>query len=452
MLQGETRRQVILHIDMDCFFVSVERLFDSSLCGKAVAVATDSRRSVIASASYEARKYGVRSAMAVTAAKSRCPQLILVNPCMARYQEVSQRVFEIFERFTPYVERLGIDEGFLEVAGSFKLFGNARTIAEKIRAAVRQELGVPCSVGIGPNKFIAKIASVKAKPDGIFEVPHDRVLEFLHPLPVSEVYGVGPKTAKKLSARALHTVADVYEQSLEALVRLTGKAMGNQLYHLARGIDTRQIETDKQPKTLSNESTFDFDTDDIEDIKKAIAYLAQKVAKRLRQAGLEAGALGVNVRWSDFTGDESNKRLASATSTTTVIYQEAMQLLTPLLRGRKVRLLGIRAGRLSQTGSEESTLWEVADTRWQQIDRAADLVQQRFGGVELINGRLLQRVSERRGRVEREDARQLFSAAELAKTRIKNSDVQAVSHPPEKRTRQTNSFGDNGHAGGFMVY
>lgn len=404
-----------MHIDMDCFFVSVERLYDARLIGRPVAVTTDNRRSVVSSASYEARKYGVRSAMPTVRAKQQCAELLIVEPHMERYQAVSRRVFEIFERFTPLVERLGIDEGFLDVTGSLKLFGEPRHIAEQIRSTVWQELGVPCSVGIGPNKFIAKIASVKAKPDGVYEVPAAVALHFLHQLPVTEVYGVGPKTVQKLNARAIHTVADLYQTPHSSLVRLVGKAMGDKLYQLARGVDEREIEISRDPKSISNESTFEYDTNDLAEITAAISFLSQKVARRLRKAGMQAGSIGVNVRWQDFTSGGTHLSLAQPTNSTQVIYNTAMQLVTQFLtEGRKVRLLGVSTGKLVKENTAALPLWEEDNQRWHSIDVVADQIAEKYGSAPITTARLLESTQQ-------------------------------------QAEENQNSFGNRGHAGGFRI-
>ncbi len=377
----------ILHIDMDSFFVSVERLDNPALCGIPVAVAADEERSVVSSASYEARRFGVRSAMPVALAKRRCPQLKLVDPRGYRYREVSAQVFEIFERFTPHVEKLGIDEGFLDVSGSYRLFGSPLQIARRIRETVREELGLACSVGIAATKFVAKIASVKAKPDGIFVVPKERTLEFLLPLKISEIYGVGPKTFAKLESRAVHTVADLSRLSEQSLQRLLGAAHGTQLYQLARGIDPRPVLAQRDAKSISAEHTFASDVSDYEQLVAQLSRLTKRVAARARAADVFASGVAVTIKTPDFKRFSRAQVLADPLNASKPLLDVVLQLFAQLYHdGDRVRLVGVRLSGLSHARGEQS-LWEQPAERWQRVDAVADHLAERMPGVRLTSAR-----------------------------------------------------------------
>ncbi|MBT1034932.1 DNA polymerase IV [Canibacter sp. lx-45] len=375
----------ILHIDMDSFFVSVARLDNPGLHGKPVVVANDSPRSVVSSASYEARRFGVRSAMPVSTAKQICKNLVFAEPKMDRYEEISQQVFKIFERFTPRVEKLGIDEGFLDVAGAVKHFGLPYEIAQKIRASVCEELKIPCSVGLAGAKFVAKLASVKAKPDGIFCVPAEQTLQFLHPLKIGEMPGVGYKTAEKLRSRALNTVADLAAQSEESLVRLLGKAHGAQLYQMARGIDPRPVIPEREMKSLGAEKTLSQNTSDSEVLARELAQLAAKVTQRSRANGTVAETVTLTLRTPDLRRVNKSLTLSQPTNSTKIVYDTALRLLTQVkARHDAVRLIGVRLSGLQDEHTLAPVLWEdESSARWRKIDAIADQIINKLGGVKL---------------------------------------------------------------------
>ncbi|MGJ0204931.1 DNA polymerase IV [Leucobacter sp. gxy201] len=378
----------MLHVDMDSFFVSVELLDRPELRGRPVAAAHDTARSVVSSASYEARRYGVRSAMPVARAKQLCPQLVLVPPTFEKYRRASRRVMQIFEEFTPLVEPLSIDEAFLDVAGTVRLFGEPVEIARRLRERVREETGLPASVGLAGTKFVAKLASQRAKPDGLLEIPPQRTLEFLHPLPIEAMWGVGRATAKALGSRAIHTVADLAAEPLASLERIVGVASARRLHDLANGRDARGVETERTEKSIGHEETFARDEVDAALLERELLRLATRTGERLRGAGLEARTVSIKVRWSDFETVTRSRTLAEATDATQRIYQTARELFAGLPAGRPVRLIGVRAEQLLPTGADPAGLWSD-DDEWRAVDQAVDEVRGRFGAGGVVAASLL---------------------------------------------------------------
>ena len=300
----------ILHIDMDAFFASVEQHDDPRLRGKPVLVGGASRRGVVAAASYEARVFGCKSAMPMHEALRRCPQAIVVSPTRGRYEEVSSQVFEIFNRYTPLVEGLSLDEAFLDVTGSRSLFGDGETIARAIRKDVFEVTGLTCSAGVASSKFAAKIASDVNKPDGITIVGPD-VAAFLAPLPLERMWGIGPKTAPTLRRLGYSTLGDLARADAAALERILG-AWGAEVRELARGIDVREVEPDRDAKSIGAECTYEEDLTTKEAIGRTLLAHAARVAERLTEAGLTAGAIVVKLKYADFTLLTRRKTLARA--------------------------------------------------------------------------------------------------------------------------------------------
>lgn len=379
----------ILHVDMDSFFVSVELLDRPELRGVPTAVAHDTARSVVSSASYEARAYGVRSAMPVAKARQLCPQLVLLAPVFTKYRDASRQVMSIFHEFTPLVEPLSIDEAFLDVAGAEKLFGPPAEIARRLRATIRERTGLPASVGLASTKHVAKLASQRAKPDGVLEIPPVRTLDFLHPLPVEAIWGVGGATAKALHARAIHTVGDLAHTPLPSLERAIGRASAHRLHELANGRDAREVQTSRIEKSIGHEETFAVDETRTEVLERELLRLAARTAERLRAHGAEARTVALKVRWSNFETVTRSRTLTQATNTTQRIYRTALDLFAGLgAAGRPVRLIGVRAEQLVPTGSDAFALWSE-DEPWQAVDQTVDQVRSRFGATGLTPARLL---------------------------------------------------------------
>ncbi|QAB17615.1 DNA polymerase IV [Leucobacter muris] len=384
----------ILHVDMDSFFVSVELLDRPELRGLPVAAAHDTARSVVSSASYEARRFGVRSAMPVARAKQLCPQLILVAPTFEKYRRASRQVMAVFEEFTPLVEPLSIDEAFLDVAGSVRLFGEPAEIARQLRQRVRERTGLPASVGLAGTKFVAKLASQRAKPDGVLEIPPARTLEFLHPLPIEAMWGVGRATSRALQARAIHTVGDLAREPLYSLERVVGAANARRLHELANGRDARRIETSRAEKSIGHEETFATDVRDTGTLQRELLRLATRTGERLRAAGAEARTVSIKVRWENFDTVTRSRTLPEATNSSQRIYRTAVELFEGLgAAGRPVRLIGVRAEQLLAAGSDIAALWSEDDD-WRAVDQAVDEVRGRFGAAGVRPASLLEERGE----------------------------------------------------------
>lgn len=387
--EPQRAQPTVLHVDMDSFFVSVELRDRPDLVGKPVAAAFDSPRSVISSASYEARAFGVRSAMPLAQARRLCPRLELVAPDFSKYKPISRQVMEIFREFTPLVEPVSIDEAFLDVQGSVHLFGEPIEIARAIRRRIREETELPASVGLAATKFVAKLASQRAKPDGILEIKPARTLDFLRPLPVGAMWGVGAATRKKLEEHAIRTVADLADERPEVLERLVGPAMAHRLHELANGRDAREIATTRREKSISHEETFARDEGRQEIIDRELLRLATKVAERLRAGALDARTIAIKVRYANFETLTRSLTLEEPTASGRRIYRTAAELYQGLGReGAKIRLLGVRAENLLPSGEGTLGLWSE-DEEWGAIDRTIDEVREKFGGTGVVAARLL---------------------------------------------------------------
>jgi DNA polymerase-4 len=382
----------ILHVDMDAFYASVAERDDPSLRGKAVVVGAGAR-GVVLSANYAARKYGIRAAMPVGRAKRMAPHAVFVTPDHQRYSEVSAKVMEIFDSFTPLVEPISLDEAFLDVAGARKLLGTGREIAVEIRRQVEASEGITCSVGIAPSKFIAKLASGHCKPNGILEIPADRILNFLHPLPVNAIWGVGPKTAETLERLGLRTVADIANLPRATLIRALGQASGASLYELAWGRDYRDVTPNEPDKSISAAETFAQDIDDPEEILQEFLRLTEKAAARLRENGFYAKTISIKVRFADFSTISRSKTLPLPIDSTHDIYEIAKTLYLALNLDRaRLRLVGISLDNLSEAAPEQLLLG-AREKGWREADTAIDRAKLRFGGGSVRPGRLIRKSS-----------------------------------------------------------
>jgi len=382
----------ILHVDMDAFYASVAERDDPSLRGKAVVVGAGAR-GVVLSANYAARKYGIRAAMPVGRAKRMAPHAIFVTPDHQRYSEVSAKVMEIFDSFTPLVEPISLDEAFLDVTGARKLLGTGREIAVEIRRQVEASEGITCSVGIAPSKFIAKLASGHCKPNGILEIPADRILNFLHPLPVNAIWGVGPKTAETLERLGLRTVADIANLPRATLIRALGQASGASLYELAWGRDYRDVTPNEPDKSISAAETFAQDIDDPEEILQEFLRLTEKAAARLRENNYYAKTISIKVRFADFSTISRSKTLPLPIDSTHEIYEIAKALYLALNLDRaRLRLVGISLDNLSEAAPEQLLLG-AREKGWREADSAIDQAKLRFGGGSVRPGRLIKKSS-----------------------------------------------------------
>lgn len=377
----------IIHCDMDAFYASVAELDDPSLRGKPVVVGAGIR-GVVLSANYPARKFGVRAAMPVGRAKRMAPNAIFVTPDHHRYAEISAKVMEIFESFTPYVEPLSLDEAFMDVTGAQKLLGSPREIGQAIRKRVHDECGITCSVGIASNKFIAKLASGHCKPNGLLEIPDDRVISFLHPLPVRDLWGVGPKTAEQLENLGLRQISDIANTPLETLKRALGDATGEHLYELSWGRDFRSVEVDDPEQSIGANETFSYDMDDPEAILREYLKLTERASTRLRNRNLFAKTISITVRFADFKTITRSKTLPLPISSTHEIYQVVKDLYEALKLDRaRLRLVGVSLSNLRDDAPEQLMLGQ-REKGWREAESAVDKAAARFGERSVRPARL----------------------------------------------------------------
>jgi DNA polymerase-4 len=376
---------------MDAFFALVEVRENPSLAGKQVIVGYDGNRGVVLSATYEARKLGVHSAMPMSRALRLAPNAIVVEPDHEKYSEVSENVMAIFESITPLVQPLSVDEAFLDISGAQKLMGTPSQIGEVIRARVSDEQGITCSVGVASTMFVAKLATNFAKPDGLHVVPADKVIEFLHPLPIGALWGVGEKTAEQLSRLGLVNVSDIANTPVKTLARVIGQAVAEHLYELAWGRDPRTVTPDQAEKSIGAERTFESDLEDPEEILAQILDLSNKVAKRLRAANYFSRTVTIKVRFADFTSVTRSKSLPSSTDLATEIYATSKSLFEAMnLQRARIRLVGVRATGLVPA-SESSVQLEFSerDSGWREAEEAIDQVSLKFGNSAVKPARLI---------------------------------------------------------------
>jgi DNA polymerase-4 len=380
----------ILHVDIDAFYASVEVLKDPSLAGKPVIVGGAGPRGVVASASYEARAYGVRSAMPGVRARRLCPEAIFLPSDFDAYRAHSNRFREVLLAHTPFVEPISLDEAFLDVGGATTLFGSPTAIGEKIRRDVHDQVGVRCSVGVAPTKFVAKLASDDCKPDGLRHVPADGVGTFLEPLPVGRLWGVGEKTGEVLGRLGIRTIGDLGRTPETILERLLGGQNARHLYQLSHGIDARAVVPYEAPKSVSHEETFEHDLDDDEDILRELLALSGRVAARLREDGYRARTVVLKARLATFTTLTRSRTLSDATDVGADLYRTVSELYRALPgQRRRIRLLGVQASGLVPAGAEQLALMREGD--WGDLERAVDRIERRFGAGAAGPASLLER-------------------------------------------------------------
>jgi len=380
----------ILHVDMDAFYASVSIIERPELRGKAVVVGAGPR-SVVLSASYEARAFGIHAAMPVSMARRLAPQAVFVEPEHERYAEVSDAVMEIFGSFTPLVEPLSLDEAFLDVEGARKLLGSPIEIAKRIRDRVADEQQITCSVGLATTKFVAKLASGHCKPDGILVVEKLETISFLHRLPVSALWGVGGKTEEVLKRFGLRTISDLAHTPVETLERALGKAQGRHLYELAWGRDDRKVVPNEAEKSIGNEETFARDVDDAEVILREILRLSERTGQRLRLRELKGRTISIKVKFADFSQLTRSRTLNEATNITQEIYAVAKSLYEGLNLDRaRVRLVGVRIeGLITKDEVATQLILGAPDRGWSELDSAVDRASARFGRGALRPARLV---------------------------------------------------------------
>ncbi|MCA8955767.1 MAG: DNA polymerase IV [Planctomycetes bacterium] len=381
--------RTILHADMDAFYAAVEQRDDPSLRGKPVIVGGVGRRGVVSTASYEAREFGVRSAMPTARAKQLCPHGVFVRGRMRVYAEVSAQVREVFAELTPLVEPLSLDEAFLDVTGSQALFGDGRAIAERVRAEVRARTDLTISVGVASSKLVAKIASDLHKPDGLTVVPDGDEIAFLAPLPIARLWGVGPRLQEKLRQLAVHRIGDLQRRSAAELDALFGEGHGAHYANLCRGIDDRPVEPEREAKSISQETTFEFDLGDRAACHRVLLEQSTQVGRRLRKAALCGALVRVKVRDPDFTTRTRQQKLPEPTCDDLQIYRTAVALFDALRANmRPVRLLGVGVAELRPAGARtQRGLFDGGErTRSAGLLDALDRIRDRFGEGAIRRG------------------------------------------------------------------
>ena len=388
--QGQSKH--IIHLDMDAFYPSVEVLDNPALKGKPVIVGGSKERGVVSSASYEARKFGIHSAQPIAKAKRLCPGGIFLPVRMSRYQEISKQVFGIFHRFTPLVEPISIDEAFLDVTDSIRLFGQPGNIAKKIKQIILTETGLTISAGVAPSKFVAKIASDIDKPDGLTVVHPDDVRDFLDPLPVKKMWGVGKVSQRLLSRLNIHNFRDLRQTPVKVLEKKFGKH-GVKIHLLAMGVDERDVIPDHDVKSIGHEQTFLKDIISLDTVQKELLALGNKVARRMRHKGLKGKTITLKVKYSDFVQITRSATLPKSTDDGSEIYSVACRLLKKTEVTKKpIRLLGISLSQLSCLGAgTQLSLFDQdrSSQERQRLNTVLDSLYEKYGDKSVVPGTLL---------------------------------------------------------------
>jgi DNA polymerase-4 len=381
-------QRTILHVDMDAFYASVEERDNPELRGKPIIVGGNATsRGVVAAANYTARKFGIHSAMPTKTAIKHCPSVVLIKPRIKYYAEVSRHIHSIFARFTPLIEPLSLDEAFLDVTDSLKLFGSAKNIGHNIQRSIKDELGLAASIGIAPNKFLAKIASDIDKPNGFVCVAPEEIQSFLDPLPVKRIWGVGKVTEKKFTTAGLHTLRDIRLLTKEKINHLLGKH-GEHFWNLAQGIDDRPVIADHKAKSISHETTFNADIEDRNILSAWLLNLTEQVMRRVRRKGFKGRTIHIKIRFDDFTTITRSKTLNQPTDITKIAWQTVQQLLEKHLpAGRSVRLIGMGIDGFESSSEKQSELFAAPELEKQSsVDHVVDDIQSRFGSAILKRG------------------------------------------------------------------
>jgi DNA polymerase-4 len=383
-----TRR--IMHIDLDAFFVSVEQVADPELKGKPVVVGGRPKgRGVVAAASYEAREFGLRSGMPLVTASRLCPQAIFIQGSFPKYREASAKFMDILADFSPYLEPMGLDEAYLDATGFESLHGSIQEMALKIKQQVKKELGINASIGIAGGKVVAKVASEMSKPDGLLEVKEGKEAEFLAPLPISRLPGIGPKTEPKLKSLGIDTIGKLSAFPLKALKSHFG-ASGEVLQRFARGIDEREVEPPAAAKSISRETTFAEDTKDSKMLESTLRYLGERVGADLRRQNKRARCVTLKLRYSDFSTITRRRTLNQSTDSDQLIFETGQKLLKKALAGEKrpVRLVGIGVAELVEAG-RQLDMMDGSAQRQEQLNRAIDRIRKKYGFTAIQTGRTL---------------------------------------------------------------
>jgi DNA polymerase-4 len=390
-LGGDDAGCTILHVDMDAFYASVSLRNHPELQGTPVIVGGGGTRGVVLSATYEARALGVHSAMPMSRARRVAPHAVILEPDHRMYAQVSRNVMALFSSITPLVEPLSLDEAFLDISGALRRLGAPAAIGELIRARVHDEQQITCSVGVATTKFVAKLASTRAKPDGMLIVPAGKVIEFLHPLPVGALWGVGERTEEQLTRLGLRTVADLANTPVSTLKRALGPAAGQHLHDLSWGRDDRSVTPHEPDKSMGNETTFPHDIDDPDVIHAYLLQLSDQVAGRLRSAGYVGRTIALKIRFSDFSTISRSRTLSHPTDVGKEIYDTARGLYDALgLQRVRIRLVGVRVeGLAGADGAPAQLLLGEPDHGRRDAEVAIDGLRARFGDAAVRSARLV---------------------------------------------------------------
>ena len=384
----------ILHLDMDAFFAAIEQLDHPGLRGKPVVVGADpksgSGRGVVSTCSYEARTFGIRSAMPISKAYRLCPDAVFLPPRGARYVEMSRQIIHLLGDFSPDIEQISIDEAFLDISSTSRLFGSVLDLAKKLKKRIRDETGLTASVGVAPTKFVAKIASDLEKPDGLVMVPEGRVKSFLAPLDISRLWGVGPKTLPRLHAMDIRTIGDLASKPREALGERLGAA-GAHFWNLANGLDPRPVEAESGAKSMSKETTFDSDIGDPELMANTLLFLCQELCREMRVKGFRGRTINLKIRLDDFSTFTRSRTFDRCIDRSDLLYRKIQEMFDHFPRGgRKVRLLGVGLSHLER-GAGQLELFDSAEESSHRLDRVIDEVRERFGEQSITRASLLAR-------------------------------------------------------------
>ncbi|MFQ5952665.1 MAG: DNA polymerase IV [Candidatus Omnitrophota bacterium] len=379
------KKRYIVHVDMDAFFAAVEQRDNPDYRGKPVVVGANPKggkgRGVVSTCSYEARKYGIHSAMPISIAYRKCPHAIFLRVSMAKYARESRKIFEILEKFTPDIEPVSVDEAFLDISGSYQLFGTPLETCRKIKSAIKKETGLTASIGLAPNKMTAKIASEIGKPDGLIKVEGKELLSFLHPLPVDKLWGVGEKTKRELVKIGIRTIGDLARRGVEELEDYFGKH-GVHAWELANGIDPRGVEPIYEVKSISNEHTFEEDTSDEHEVKDELMRLSEKVSRRLRKSGLKGKTITLKIRLSDFSTFTRAHTLKGETNFIDDIYKNIILSLEEFdIKKKPVRLVGVKASSLIESSRKTDLFEGVSEEakKKERLHKALGRIIDRFG-------------------------------------------------------------------------
>ncbi len=384
----------IVHVDMDAFFAAVEQRDNPSLKGKPVIIGADPKkgrgRGVVSTASYEARKHGINSGMPISKAYTKCPEGVYLPPDMAKYSKVSRQIYSLFYQFTPSVESVGIDEAFLDISKSFHLFGaNPAETCLKLKAKIKEKTNLTASLGLAPLKVAAKIASDLKKPDGFLEVKREQLLDFLWPLSISKLWGVGKKTKETLNGLGVHTIGQLANFDQSVLGEYLGKN-GLYLWQLANGFDSREVEPPPEAKSIGSEFTFPEDTADFSLIKVVLSRLSEDVSCRLNKKSLRAQSISLKVRLKNFSTHSRSMRLIRATNSYSTIYRSVEKIfLENKFIGKEVRLVGVKAENFIESKAKDTLFEEFTQKNKEKADKAVEEIRRKFGQEVIRRGRSL---------------------------------------------------------------